>query len=168
MKKIILSISALLFLTLVSCGPGAKQALAYNDHLMTYVNIATLVQNDFFDQTDGHNMDSLVITQKHFSEKTKECLDEISKVEAFAEKKEFLNAAIGFVKTLNSLADNEGKQMTDIMTKDTVSITGEDIKKVEDLSTKLNDESNRVSKEIVDAQEAFAKEWKFEIGKEHK
>lgn len=166
MKKIILSISALMFLTLVSCGPGAKDALAYNDSIMSIVNKATLAQNDFFEQTDGHNLDSLALIQKQYSEKSKLCVDEISKVGAFADKKEFLDAAINFVKSLNAMADNEGKQMMEIMVKDTASITDEDIHTVEALNTKLNDESNKVSKEIADAQQAFSKEWKFEIGNE--
>ena len=165
MKKIILSISPLVFLVFISCGSGAKKASEYNDKIMTYVNISTMVQNDFFDQTDGHNLDSLVLTQKHFSEKTKECLNEINRKESFAGRKEFLSAAINFVKTLNSLADNEAKQMTEIMNKDTAAITNSDVQTVEKLNTKLNEESNRASEEISIAQEAFVKEWKFEVGK---
>ncbi len=165
MKKNILSISTVLLLIFISCGQGSKKASEYNDLIMTYVNISTLVQNDFFDQTDGHNLDSLMITQKNFSEKTKECLNEIKRAESFAGKKEFLSAAISFVKTLNSLADNEAKQMTDIMIKDTASITAEDIQTVEKLNARLNEESNRASEEIESTQEAFVKEWKFEVGK---
>ena len=166
MKKIILSIGALGFLALVSCGPSAKDALAYNDNIMSIVNKATIAQNDFFEQTDGHNLDSLMLIQKQYSEKSKACLDEITKLTAFADKKEFLDAAINFVKSANTMADNEGKQMMEIMVKDTASITDEDIHTVEVLNEKINAESNKVSKEITDAQQAFAKEWKFEIGNE--
>ena len=51
MKKIILSISAFVILAFVSCGPSTKDAVAYNDNIMTIVNKVTLAQNDFFDQT---------------------------------------------------------------------------------------------------------------------
>ena len=163
MKKIILSISAFVMLAFVSCGPSAKDAVAYNDNIMTIVNKVTLAQNDFFDQTDGHNMDSLVISLKSYSERSKAGLDEINKLTPFAEKKEYLDAAINFVKSLNALADNEGKQMVEIMTKDTAAITEADVKMVEDLSNKLNDESNKVTKAIEEAQNAFKAEWKFEI-----
>ena len=163
MKKIILSISAFVILAFVSCGPSTKDAVAYNDNIMTIVNKVTLAQNDFFDQTDGHNMDSLVISLKSYSERSKAGLDEINKLTPFAEKKEYLDAAINFVKSLNALADNEGKQMVEIMTKDTAAITEADVKMVEDLSNKLNDESNKVTKAIEEAQAAFKNEWKFEI-----
>lgn len=167
MKKLIFSLGSLGLLALVSCEPGTKDALAYNDRIMEIVNIATLSQNNFFDQTDGHNMDSLAIAQRHYSEASKKCMDDINKVDGFAGKKEYLNAAINFVKTLHVMADNEAKQMVDIMTKDTSQVTEADISKVEELITKLDEESKRVSQEVVDAQQAFSKEWKFEIGKEH-
>ncbi|MCD6017937.1 MAG: hypothetical protein K0S53_1058 [Bacteroidetes bacterium] len=167
MKKLIYSIGALGLLALVSCGPGTKDALAYNDKIMDIVNIATLAQNNFFDQTDGHNMDSLKLTQSHYSEASKKCVEDINKMDGFADKKDYLNAAIKFVKTLDVMADNEAKQMVDIMTKDTSEVTDADISKVEELITKLDEETKKVSQEVVDAQQAFSKEWKFEIGKEH-
>ncbi len=163
MKKITLSISALVMLAFVSCGPTAKDAVAYNDNIMTIVNNVTLAQNDFFDQTDGHNMDSLVLTLKTYSAKSKTGLDEINKLAPFAEKREFLDAAVNFVKTLNALADNESKQMVEIMTKDSAAVTEAYVTKVEELSDKLNSESEKVSKVIEDAQTAFKNEWKFEI-----
>lgn len=163
MKKITLSIGALVMLAFVSCGPTAKDAVAYNDQIMTIVNKVTLAQNDFFDQTDGHNMDSLSITLKSYSEKSKAGLDEINKLTPFAEKREYLDAAINFVKSLNALADNESKQMVEIMSKDSAAVTEADVAKVEELSDKLNAESEKVSKAIEDAQTAFKNEWKFEI-----
>ena len=163
MRKITLSISVLVMLAFVSCGPTAKDAVTYNDQIMTIVNKVTLAQNDFFDQTDGHNMDSLAISLKAYSEKSKVGLDEINKLAPFAEKREYLDAAINFVKSLNALADNESKQMVEIMSKDSAAVTEADVTKVEELSDKLNAESEKVSKAIEDAQTAFKNEWKFEI-----
>lgn len=163
MKKITLSIGTFVTLAFVSCGPTAKDAVVYNDQIMTIVNNVTLAQNNFFDQTDGHNMDSLVITLKSYSEKSKVGLEEINKLAPFAEKREYLDAAINFVKSLNALADNESKQMVEIMTKDSASVTEADVTKVGELSDKLNAESERVSKAVEDAQTAFKNEWKFEV-----
>ena len=163
MKKIILSISALVALTLVSCGPSAKDALAYNDKVMTIVNNATLAQNSFLDQIDGHNIDSLKIAYKLYSDKSKECFGEITKVPAFADKKEFLDAATSFVKTLGDIADNQGKQMVEIMSKDSASVTEDDTRKVQELAAKFDEENDKVTKIILDAQQAFSKQWKFEI-----
>ncbi len=167
MIKISLPICALLFFSLVSCGPTSKNALAYNEQIMDIVNLATLSQNNFFDLTDGHNMDSLIIAQRHYSEATGKCYNDINRIDAFGGNKEYLNAAINFVKTLNQMADNEAKQMVSIMSKDTADVTEADIFKVKELLAKLEQESERTSKEVVDAQQTFSEEWKFEIAKEH-
>lgn len=156
-----------LSVSLISCGPSSKEAIFYNDGIMGIVNKVTVAQNNFFDQTDGHNIDSLVICQKLYAQKSKESLDEIAKLNAFANKTGYLDAAKVFVNTLNSLANNEAKQMVEIMTKDTSSVTELDIKTVSDLSDKLNKETDEATKLIEDAQQQFVKEWKFELDHNH-
>lgn len=75
-----------LSVSLISCGPSSKEAIFYNDGIMEIVNKVTVAQNNFFDQTDGHNIDSLVICQKLYAQKSKESLDEIAKLNAFDNK----------------------------------------------------------------------------------
>lgn len=102
-----------------------------------------------------------------YAQKSKESLDEIAKLNAFDNKTGYLDAAKVFVNTLNSLANNEAKQMVEIMMKDSASVTELDIKTVSDLSDKLNKETDEATKLIEDAQQQFVKEWKFELDHNH-
>lgn len=165
MKKIALSIGALVMLALVSCGPSTKDAVAYNDKIMDIVNNLTATHNAFLNQMDGHNIDSLKITQQQFSEKAKASLEEVGKLGAFAEKKEFLDAATEYFKTISSMADVEGKQMVEIMSKDSAQVTMEDVAKVEELGTKFDADYEKTFNMIQEAQKKFAAEYKFEIEK---
>lgn len=165
MKKIALSIGAFAMFLMVSCGPSAKDAVAYNDKVMDIVNGLTATHNAFLSQLDGHNIDSLKMTQQQFSEKAKASMEELNKLGAFADKKEFLDAATEYFKTIGSMADNEGKQMVDIMTKDSSQVTMDDVSKVEQLGTQFDETYNKTFNMIQEAQKKFATEWKFEIEK---
>jgi hypothetical protein len=165
MKKITLVLSFFALLLLVSCGPGRNEAIKYNDHIMDIVNKLTLSHNGFLNQIDGHNVDSLKITHQLFSDASKACLDEIKKEKAFGERTEYRDAAVAYFTALNAIADNEGKQMTEVITKDPSEVTEADISKVSELSTKFDADYEKAFNTIEAAQITFAKEWKFEIKK---
>lgn len=165
MKKIALLFSAIALTLMVSCGPGKNEAIAYNDHIMDIVNNLTVAHNGFLNQIDGHNIDSLKMAQKVFSEKSKASLDEANKVGPFAEKTDYLNAAVEYFKTINAIADNEGMQMVEIMSKDSSQVTMEDIDKVDELAAKFDASYEKSFNMIQEAQTKFASEWKFEIDK---
>lgn len=130
---------------------------------MSIVNKLTLSQNGFMMQIDGHNMDSLSIAQQQFAEHSKTSLDEINKVEAFAEKADYRNTAVEYIKTVNSLATHESKQMVEIMAKDSAQLTEADLVKVAQLSAKFDADYEKAFNTLEAAQSAFAKEWKFGI-----
>lgn len=150
---------------LVSCGPSAKDAVAYNDKIMDLINGLTATHNAFLNQIDGHNVDSLKMTQKMFADKSQACLDEANKLGAFADKKEYLDAAVEYFKTINSLATTEGAQAVEIMSKDSTQITVEDADKMQALGTKFDADYEKTYSMIQAAQAKFASEWKFELAK---
>ncbi len=165
MKKITLLFGFFALMMLVACGPGRNAAVKYNDHIMDIVNKLTLSHNGFLNQIDGHNIDSLKMVHKMFSDDSKASLAEVNKVEAFAEKTAYRDAAVAYFTTLNSIADNEGKQMVEIMVKDSMDITEADLAKITELATKFDADYEKAFNAIVAAQLNFAKEWKFEIDK---
>jgi hypothetical protein len=165
MTKIFFTTLLILTLIFISCGPTSKSALEYNDRIMGIVNLATLAQNNFFDQTDGHNLDSLIINQKHYAEASKKCVDDISKLAAFADNNDYLEAATRYVEKLNEMANNEAKEMVTIMTKASDDITEADISKVEQLVNKLDSKTKEASDDVEKAQRKFSEEWKFEINR---
>jgi len=163
MKKLILSLAACATFLLTSCGPTKDDAIKYNDSFISIEKSLTPTYNAFIDQIDGHNLDSLKIAYEAFATKAKSSMEECAKIEAFAEKREYLDAAIEYFKTINNLALKEGREMVMIMTKDTSEVTEEDVANVGKCAEKFDADYGRVLKIAQEAQAAFAKEWKFDI-----
>ncbi|MDO9000326.1 hypothetical protein [Sediminibacterium sp.] len=162
MKKLILLISAFTFF-LVSCGPTQNEAIAYNDSLMSIVDSLIVEHNLFLDQIDGHNMDSLKITHKLFSKKANASLEASKKILPFADTKEYRDVTEEYFTIIKNLAENEGKQMVDIMLIDTVQITQQNLDKINEIATRFDNTYSQVYDKILAAQIKFAKDWKFEL-----
>ncbi len=163
MKKVILSALVVLGLTLTSCGPTQKDALKYNDEVVAIQKALTPVHEAFIDQLDGHNIDSLKWAHSNFSANAKSSLEAAEKMGPFADKREYLDAAIAYFKVVKGLADNEGKSMVEIMSKDSTQMTEADVDKINQLAEKFDTEYEKTLGDVQRAQEAFAKEWKFDL-----
>jgi hypothetical protein len=170
MKKTILFAFVLITssVILVSCGPTKDDAIKYNDRLVDINAGLTAAQDAFFNQLDAHNVDSLKITLSQFSAKSKNSLEEVEKIGPFNEKKEYLDAALSYFKTINGLAEKEAKEITEILSKDTAQITEDDYGKAEEIANKLDSEYDKCFAQFQTAQEKFAAEWKFEIVEDKK
>lgn len=162
MNKIILSVSILATL-LVACKPSTDEAIAYNDKIMGIVNKLTDTHNAFLYQIDGHNIDSLKITQEVFSKTAKVSVEEASKIEGFNNSKEFSDAAVNYFKTMSAMVDNEAKQLVEVMSKDSTQITEQDVAKVQELATKFDAIYEKSFNELEQKQQKFATEWKFKL-----
>lgn len=160
MKKAILFAAALLF---AGCGPGTDDAVKYNDSLIAVETTLTPAYNAFIQQSDGHNIDSLKLAYQAFAAKTKSCLEEVQKMQSFADKREYLDAIIAYFTTINSLAQTEARQMVELMSKDSALVTEEDVANVGKYADEFNAGYEKAIKAAQEAQSAFAKEWKFEV-----
>jgi len=163
MKKLILSLSAAATLVLTSCGPSQNDAIKYNDAIVSAQKSLLPIHEAFIDQIDGHNTDSLKIVHEQFSAKAKSTLEECQKIKDFNGKRDYLEAALDYFKAIQGLADNEGKQIVQIMTKDSSQVTEKDVTDVTVFAGKFDSEYARVLQKVQDAQVVFSKEWKFEI-----
>ena len=163
MKKVMLSALVVLGLTLTSCGPSQKDALKYNDEIVAVQKALTPIHEAFIDQLDGHNPDSLKLTHANFAASAKSSLEACEKMQPFADKRDYLDAAISYFKTVKGLADNEGKSMVDIMTKDSTQVTEADVAKINELAAKFDGDYEKILGTVQQAQEAFSKEWKFDL-----
>ena len=163
MKKIILCLSVATTFILTSCGPSQNDAIKYNDQIVSVQKSLLPIHEAFIDQIDGHNVDSLKIVHEQFTAKAKSTLEECQKMKDFNGKREYLEAALDYFKAIQGLADNEGKQIVQIMTKDSSQVTEKDVADVTAFAAKFDSEYARVLKQVQDAQMAFSKEWKFEI-----
>jgi len=163
MKKTVIILSAFLILILSACGPTQNQAIKYNDSIMKLVDELAIEHTLFLDQVDGHNIDSLKLTHQHFVAKAKQTMDASIKIGPFADKTAYIDVTLEYFKTLNAIANNEGKQMVDIMAKDSTQITQEDLEKIDALAAKFDDDYGKVYDKISAEQQKFATEWKFEL-----
>jgi 2,3-bisphosphoglycerate-independent phosphoglycerate mutase len=163
MKKIILSALVVIAFALTSCGPTQKDALKYNDDIVSVQKNLTPIHEAFIDQLDGHNIDSLKYTHAKFAESANLSLTTCEKMQPFADKREYLDAAISYFKVVKGLAENEGKNLVEIMSKDSTQVTDDDVAKVNALAARFDSEYEKVLIAVQKAQEAFAKEWKFDL-----
>lgn len=163
MKKIFLTSLVVLGLTFTSCGPSQKDALKYNDEIVAIQKALTPIHEAFIDQLDGHNIDSLKYTHAKFAESAGLSLSACEKLQPFGDKREYLDAAIAYFKVVQGLANGEGKNMVEIMSKDSTQVTEDDVNKVNEYAAKFDSEYEKVLGTVQKAQEAFAKEWKFDL-----
>lgn len=163
MKKIKFALIVCVLLVFNACGPTQGDAISYNDGIMTIIDSLTIEHELLLDQIDGHNIDSLKLTHKLFSEKAKTSLDRAKKIEAFANNKDFRNVALEYLTTMNYLADNEAKQMVEIMRKDSLQIPQIDVDEINKLAASFDETYGKVYDKILAAQIKFASEWKFKL-----
>jgi hypothetical protein len=148
---------------MISCGPSQTDAVKYNDDLIALEKHLTPVHEKFIDQMDGHNPDSLKIMHTLFSSEAKAALENCEKIQPFNNKRDYLDAVLDYFKTINGLAQNEGKMITDIMVKDTTQMTEQDIANATSYAGKFDEKYAVVLKKFQDAQAVFAKEYKFRL-----
>ncbi len=168
MKKLSLFASAFLLTILVSCGPTQNEAITYNDNITGIIDGLTIEHTLFLDQIDGHNIDSLKISHKLFVDKATTSLEASKKIGPFADKKEFIDVAKDYFTTLHSIATVEGTQMVEIMSKDSMQITQQDLDKITEIATKFDADYDNAYNKIQAAQMKFAKEWKFTLDENKK
>jgi hypothetical protein len=148
--------------------PTQDEAITYNDGIMNIIDSLTIEHELLLDQIDGHNIDSLKLTHKLFSEKAKTSLERAKKIEGFADKKEFRNVALEYLTTMNYLADNEAKQMVEIMLKDSLQIHQCDVDEINKLAASFDETYGKVYDKILGAQIKFSAEWKFKLSESEK
>jgi hypothetical protein len=108
-------------------------------------------------------LDSLKVAYEAFAAKAKSSMEECSKMQPYGEKREYLDACVNYFNTIHSLSQNEAKQMVILLSKDSTQMTEEDAANAGKFAEKLDADYAKVLKEAQAAQEAFAKEWQFEI-----
>jgi len=162
MKKTLILAGAMALL-MFACGPGRNDAVKYNDSIMDMVDHLKPSHEAFMNQIDGHNLDSLKLTHKLFSEESQVSLGKGEKIEAFGDNKEFRDVMVEYFKTINSIAINEGKQMVDIMSKDSLEITQDDLDKITGLAESFDKKHETIYEKVKLAQEKFSKEWGFQL-----
>ncbi|MGZ4097493.1 MAG: LIC11966 family surface protein, partial [Bacteroidia bacterium] len=90
-------------------------------------------------------------------------LEESKKIGPFDDKKEFSDVAVEYFTTINSIANNEGKEMVETMSKDSTQFTQTDVDHIRELAVKFDDSYAKVYDKIKQEQLNFSKKWKFAL-----
>ena len=163
MKKLKFALIVCVLLVFYACGPTQGDAIRYNDSIMNIIDSLTIEHELLLNQIDGHNIDSLKLTHKLFSERARSSLERGKKIEAFADNRDYRNVALEYFTTMNYLADNEAKQMVEIMRKDSLQIPQSDVDEINKLAASFDEAYGKVYDKILAAQLKFADEWKFKL-----
>jgi len=162
MKKLILILGTLTFM-LTSCGPTKDDAIKYNDSIIDITDKLTEMQKLFVNQLDGHNIDSLKITHELFVQQAEICSENLAKVKIFEGKNEFGKAASDFIAKVVTVANNEGKEMVELLIKLDEEYTNEDFEKLNNLAETMDEKNDKAFKYLEKEQIAFSKEWNFKL-----
>jgi hypothetical protein len=162
MKKIILVTGTLIFM-LTSCGPTQQDAIKYNDSIIDITDKLTEMQDLFINQLDGHNVDSLKITHELFVKQTEISSEHLAKLKIFEDKNDFGKAASDFIATVNSIANNESKEIVELLSKDAEQFTDEDPEKLNNLASMMDEKYEKAFKHFQKVQISFSKKWNFKL-----
>ncbi len=161
MKKYSISIAVLLILT--ACGPNTNEAIKYNDQIIDIVDKIKPPQENLIYQLDGHNIDSLKITQTEFENIAIESLKKLNEIKAFDNTTEYIDAAKKFVGVMQNLSANEVKTLVQLITKDSLSYTDEDVKIAEENSANFDNKYEIAFTEFAESQKQFSTKWNFKL-----
>lgn len=167
MKKLnTLLVAAATTLLLVACKhtPTAEEARKYNDDLIGIEHPLSEKENTFIDQlSGGKTAEEIKTAYEALVKQSKEAVDAANKMEGFDNSTAYLDAAKEYFKTINSITENEYKEMAALASKTQEEITEADSKKYEELVTAVQEKSDKLLEKIQSEQKVFADKYKFEI-----
>ncbi len=159
MKKIILFSAICSFL--FSCKPTTNDAIKYNDNVIQIIEAVTKTQNNFLLQVDGHNIDSLKITQSLFVAASANAVAKAKVLQTFDNGSEFSDAAKSYVNEINFLANIEAKKLVELIAQDSTDFSEEQAAEIKKTAETYDAKYNIAYTKINEAQKVFSKKYGF-------
>jgi len=162
-KKHMIFLLIILFI-LASCGKSSG-ALRYNDKI---INIQSKVINKIIILTQSMksgNTDLMQRRLEELQEQTTLSANELSSLDEFEGGNELFNAAMDLFEFYESICKNEFQEMIDILARSQSGITAMDLSRMQDLQKIIQEEESGLDRNLMTAQNNFAKRYGFRIGK---
>ena len=162
-KKYLIFMLITLFI-LASCGKSSD-ALRYNDKI---INIQSKVINKIIILTQSMkslNTDLMQRRLEELQEQTTLSANELTSLEEFEGGNELYNAAMDLFEFYESICKNEFQEMIDILARSQSGITASDFSRMQDLQKIIQEEEGELDRNLMNAQQDFAKLYGFRIGK---
>lgn len=148
---------------LISCSSERKEAIEYNDKIISEQNKIIEKAIDFtssFETRNYRKIDSIRLILLLQIDKS---IGEISKMQSFEGYDSLRLAALDLFNFYKKVYENEFKEITQIITKDSLEITEDDIIKHNILTRKIKNEEISYDNNFQKAQQSFAKKYHLNI-----
>lgn len=163
MKKII-SVSILVVLFLVSCGPSKKDVLLVNDQMVNKIGQCSNAEKFFFEACRSYNPQKISTELKAFTEACKKTKSEIEAMEVHKDLEKLKSAALDLAgKYVETEAEyKEYARLYSIQTED---FTEEDERLTKEVAEKINAKINAGFTAFQLTQEEFANKYQYTLSK---
>ncbi len=162
-KKLLIFLAITIFI-FSSCGKSSS-ALRYNDKI---IEIQSKVINKIIILTQSMKTGNTDLMQRRLEElqqQTTLSANEITSLEEFEGGNELFNAALDLFEFYESVCKNEFQEMIEILARSQSGISAMDLSRMQDLQRIIQEEEGALDRKLLTAQQDFAKQFGFRIGK---
>lgn len=148
---------------LLSCSSERKEAVEYNDKIISEQNKIIEKTIDFTASLQIRNARMIDSFRLILISQIDQSIEEISKMDSFEGYDSLRLAALDLFNFYKRVYENEFKEMVQIITKDSLSITEDDIIRHNILTRKIKNEEISYDNNFQKAQQSFAKKYNLNI-----
>lgn len=163
MKRTIFPLLLFVVVGLASCGPKKDPNLTYfdkaneyNDYIINEQVAVFDAYDELVDEMSYGTESSIDESLTSFKKRTTEALDKMNKLADFKKNVEFRDAAKSLFQFYADACDKELKDLAVIFSKGE-GIDEADYDRVDELTTKMDDEEQSRNNKLIEAQQVFAK-----------
>lgn len=155
----------LIFLIFISCSSERKEAIEYNDKIISEQNKIIEKAIDFTSSFETRNYGMIDSIRQILLLQIDKAIGEVSKMDSFEGYDSLRLAALDLFNFYKKVYENEFKEITQIITKDSLSISEDDIIRHNILTRKIKNEEITYDNNFQKAQQSFAKKYNLNINR---
>jgi len=163
MKKNPIILLVIVVFVLTSCGESGS-ALKYNNKI---IDIQSKVIKKIITLSNSMKSNNSALMQRRLAElqdQTTKSADELSTLQEFEGGTELYNSALDLFEFYENVCKNEFQEMVDILSRSQSGISAIDLNRLQDLQRIIQEEEAKLDKNLLVAQQNFAKLHGFRIG----
>ncbi|MCX7736420.1 MAG: hypothetical protein N2319_06870 [Candidatus Kapabacteria bacterium] len=161
-RKFIFILSLIIFF---SCSSQRKDAIEYNDKIINEQNKIIEKAITFTSSFETRNYNTIDSLRLLLLSQIESSIEEVSKMQAFDGYDSLRLAALDLFNFYKKVYENEFKEITQIITKDSLEITEDDIIRHNILTRKIKNEEIIFDNNFQKTQQSFAKKYNLNINR---
>lgn len=152
-----------MFFVLLGCSSERKEAVEYNDKIISEQNKIIEKSIGFISSFETSNYSLIDSLRLELISQIENSIKELEKMQDFEGNDSLRQSALDLYKFYKQVYENEFKEITQIITKDSLQITEDDIIKHNILTRKIKNEEIKYDNNFQKAQQSFAKKYNLNI-----